>query len=91
MEWIRLQVLNNCFRDKCKKHLGFKHEDKWYALTHNANNGILIPKSCLRMKEISCKTQFLKRLYNTAPNILKSTNMFLVSSLVENYDTIINF
>lgn len=88
-QWIRLNVLNNCFRDKHKKHLGFKHEGSWYAMTHASHgDGILIPSSCLKLLKEDKDTKFLKKLHNTAPNILNPTSSFIDRSLVDNYDEI---
>ena len=85
--WLNLNLLNNCFNDKAKKHLGLKFKDKWYAITHlNTNEGSLIPKKFLRMRDISERPEFLKRLNNSAPNLVEETNMKIHIKVLKDYD-----
>lgn len=85
--WLTLYVLNNCFNDGAKRHLGLKYKNKWYAITHSNNNvGCLIPKKFLRMAEKSERDEFLKRLNNSAPNQLKKTSMAIHKYVLDNYD-----
>ena len=84
--WLRLYVLNNCFNDKNGKHLGLKWDNRWYCITHNSmNEKVLIPKSALSMRDISPKNEYLKRVYNSAPNILNPTNMSIAKSILIQY------
>lgn len=85
--WLKLYKLNNCFNDKNKTHLGLKYKNKWYAITHLDNNtGSLIPKKFLKMGVISEEPEYLKRILNSAPNIVSNTKMLIHERILEKYD-----
>jgi hypothetical protein len=89
MKWIKLYVLNNCFNDKHKKHLGVKYNGVWFAITHKGNdNCLIIPDSCFKIKEKSNQTKYLKKIINSAPNIVNPINAFIEESLLLNYNQI---
>ena len=83
MKWLKLHVINNCFNDKFKTHLGLKYGDKWYCITHNSKNGHLIDKALLQMNEYSDKPEYLKKIKNSAPNIVKPINAHIELSVIE--------
>ena len=85
--WLTLYKLNNCFNDGAKIHLGLKYEDQWYCITHlNTNSGVTIPKYFLKMRDISEKEEYLKRIFNSAPNVLSKTNMKIHKDVIIKYD-----
>lgn len=85
--WLKLYVLNNCFNDKTKTHLGLKYKGQWYCITHFNNYvGVLIPKYRLKMKIKSTKNEYLKKLTNSAPNIMNETPMRIHSNVLKNYE-----
>jgi len=87
MRWIRLYKLNNCFNDKSKKHLGLKYKNQWYCITHLDNDkGVLIKKKYLKMPNMSEKDEYLKRIFNSAPNVICPTNMKIHVDVLRNYD-----
>ena len=86
--WTQLFMINNCFNDSHKKHLGLKWKGEWYCITHNdQNEKILIPKDDLDMREYSPKNEYLKRVYNSSPNIVNPTNMSISTRVLSEYIT----
>lgn len=84
--WLQLYLLNNCFNDSDGKHLGLNYKDRWYCITHNSNNEkLLVPKSCLSMRDISPKNEYLKRIYNSEPTVANPTNMSIATSILVQY------
>ena len=84
--WLQLFMINNCFNDEDKKHLGLKYRGKWYCITHNSQNEkILIPKTNLDMRDYSSKPEYLKRIYNSAPNVINPTNMSISVRILNKY------
>lgn len=87
--WVQLFMINNCFNDKHKKHLGLKYKGKWYCITHNnMNEKLLIPKTDLDMRDISPKDEYLKRIYDSAPNKVNPTTMSISTRILSEYITI---
>lgn len=87
--YVKLKVLNNCFNDRNKTHLGVKYKDKWYAISHKARGGILIPPSCFKITRDSGRAKFLVKV-DSAPNVVKPISAWIHKSLLDNYDTILN-
>ena len=84
--WLQFYLLSNCFNDKGGTHLGLKWKNRWYCITHNSSNErILIPKSALSMRDISPKKEYLKRVYNSAPNVKNPTNMSIAKAMFDQY------
>lgn len=86
--WCKLHVINNCFNDGAATHLGLKYKGNWYCITH-CKGGVLIEKENLRMNEFSKKNEYLKRIVNSAPNLVKPINAYIKKELVENFDKLI--
>lgn len=85
--WLTLFWLNNCFNDGSKKHLGLKYKGDWYALTHLDNGtGVRVYKRYLKMRHRSNKKNYLKRIHNSAPNLVEETGFEIHYILLEQYD-----
>lgn len=78
-KWIQLTLYKNCFKDGEKTHLGFKHNGKYYVLTHSKSK-VVIPKKHLRMNySDENSVEYLTRAVGK-PIALNSTNMRLARS-----------
>lgn len=73
--WLSLKLLANCFKDGKNTHLGFKYKKLWYCITHNSEQGTLIPKELLDMKVLSNKPEYLKVVVLSKPKVLHGTSM----------------
>lgn len=85
--WLKLFLYKNCFGEGDSVHLGLKFRGIYYCITHSRGNGVEIPKKYLKMKDISKKTEYLKRC-TELPIIMHPTNMsiseaFLVTAILE--------
>jgi|TARA_B110000967_G_scaffold201149_1_gene238010 hypothetical protein len=84
--WSQLSLLSNCFNDKTKTHLGVRHKGRYYCITHNGHNEkVIIEKKHLDMKEISPNIEYLKRVYNSVPKILNTTQMSISKEILNYY------
>jgi hypothetical protein len=78
-KWIPLTLYKNCFKDGEKTHLGFKHNGKFYVLTHSKSK-VTIPKKHLRMNHSDEETvEYLTKAIGK-PIPVNSTNMRLARS-----------
>lgn len=75
--WLHLSLYINCFGQNDKNtHLGLKFRGEYYCITHNEVNGVMIQKKYLKMREVSNKPEYFKKMLST-PILLHQTSMYI--------------
>jgi len=74
--WLHLSLYKNCFGEGDKTHLGLKFRGNYYCITHNEANGVMIQKKYLKMREVSNKPEYFKRMLCN-PVLLHQTSMYI--------------
>ena len=82
VKWLTLCLLNNCFYDGERTHLGLKYRGVFYCITHS-KGGIEIPKKFLKMKSISYKHEYLKKCISV-PVLINNTSMKISEIFMNN-------
>lgn len=84
-----IDLLNNCFNDKHKKHFGIKYKGNWFFLTHNRNDfaiSLALNEFNMKHKDVIGLT-YLTSYSTCTPNILSKHVGTIRTEKLEQYIT----